>query len=272
MKKDDLENTEIMGMTLNEEAECLEVERDNEVETDALELAPALEMIAVNDPVMQQKMVEAILFASPEPVSLEALRNKLPETADLGAIILSLQEFYASRGVVLQDIGGRYAFRTAPEMASILQSHRHDEKRLSRAALETLAIISYHQPLTRAEIENIRGVATNKGTLDALMEAGWIKPGKRREAPGRPVTWVTTPMFMDHFGLADLNDLPGMEELKASGLLDRRPAIESVSMPSLFGDDEGDALSEGASTLASASDSENDLNNEEDFDDESRAA
>ena len=144
----------------------------------------------------------------------------------------SLQDDYSDRGVELVEIGGAWAFRTAQDLSDLIVLERNEEKKLSKASMETLSIIAYHQPVTRAEIENIRGVSTNKGTLDILLEQNWIKPGRRRETPGRPLTWVTTNHFLDHFGLEALTDLPGLDELKASGLLDRRPAIETI--PDLF--------------------------------------
>lgn len=178
------------------------------------------------------RILEALLFASPEPLSPRDLREVLPAGADLGAALHTLRQLYDGRGVHLVEVDGRFAFRTAPELSSYLERCRREERKLSRAGLETLAIIAYHQPVTRAEIENIRGVATSKGTLDVLLELGWIRPGQRRDIPGRPLTWVTSPAFLDHFGLEKLGDLPGMEDLKASGMLDVRPAIEAL--PDLF--------------------------------------
>ncbi len=176
------------------------------------------------------KIVEAVLFAAPEPLTTDQIRKSLPDDSDLGAAIAELESLYTDRGVNLKNVDGRYAFRTSDAAAPHLYAMRTDEKKLSRAALETLAIIAYHQPVTRTEIENIRGVAVGKGTVDGLMEMGWVKPGKRREIPGRPVTWMTTPAFMDHFGLSSLRDLPGVDELRASGLLDSRPAIETLDL------------------------------------------
>lgn len=184
-------------------------------------------------PISQQaQIVEAVLFAATEPLTLNQLRAAVPGDADMGAALAELQTIYAGRGITLKETDGRFAFRTADIVAPHLYQFRREEKKLSRAALETLAIIAYHQPVTRTEIENIRGVAVAKGTIDLLMEMGWVKPGKRREIPGRPVTWLTTPAFLDHFGLAALTDLPGIDELKASGLLDTRPAIDTI--PDLF--------------------------------------
>ncbi len=171
------------------------------------------------------RLIEAVLFASPEPVPDSDLAARLPEGVALRPILADLAQHYAGRGVVLMRVAQGWAFRTAPDLAPLLVDLRQEVRRLSRAAIETLAIIAYHQPVTRAEIESIRGVATNKGTLDVLLETGWIAAGRRRQAPGRPVTWVTTPAFLDHFGLASIDDLPNLEDLKASGLLDLRPAV-----------------------------------------------
>ena len=189
---------------------------------------PALIAVPLDDPQQQRRLVEALLFASPEPIKLRAIQARLPDTADVGFILTELQKEYSERGVHLVQFEDAWAFRTAPDIGPQLVLNKKEEKRLSKAALETLSIIAYHQPVTRAEVENIRGVATNKGTLDVLMEAGWVKPGRRLETPGRPVTWVTTTQFLDDFGVSDLNDLPGLAELKSSGLLDTRPAIDTI--------------------------------------------
>lgn len=181
------------------------------------------------------RLLEALLFASAEPLSTSALHERMPDGADVGGLLMTLQGHYEGRGVHLIQIeGGQWAFRTAVDLADDLNLEKQVRKKLSRAAMETLAIIVYHQPVTRAEIENIRGVATHKGTLDTLMEMGWIKPGRRRETLGRPLTWVSTPGFLDHFSLEALTDLPGMDEMKASGLLDRRPAIDTIHQDDLF--------------------------------------
>lgn len=175
------------------------------------------------------RVVEAMLFASSAPLTPSSMRERLPEGADVGGLLLKLQEEYTDRGVTLINLDGSWAFRTASDLGDALQLKREVRRPLSRAAMETLAIVAYHQPVTRAEIENIRGVVTSGGTLDILMEQGWVKPGRRREAPGRPLTWVTTTDFLDQFGLQALTDLPGLDELKASGLLDRRPAIDATT-------------------------------------------
>ena len=179
------------------------------------------------------RLVEALLFASAEPLTEEGLRRHLPEGADVAALMAAVTEAYGARGVNVVRVAGGWTLRTAPDLAPRLQLERTVTRRLSRAAVETLAIIAYHQPTTRAEVEEIRGVALGKGTLDALMEAGWIKPGRRRETPGRPVTWMTTEQFLHHFGLDSLKDLPGLEELKAAGLLEAKPTTlgESLDMP-----------------------------------------
>ena len=182
----------------------------------------------------QLRLIEALLFASPEPLTVNAIRERMPEDADVGGLLMELQRIYEGRGVSLLNMDGHWAFRTSADLADALSMKKDIQRKLSKAAMETLAIVAYHQPVTRPEIENIRGVAISNGTLDVLMECGWVKPGRRRESPGRPLTWVTTPAFLDHFGLTALNDLPGMDELKSSGLLDARPAID-VTTGSLFG-------------------------------------
>lgn len=186
------------------------------------------------------RLLEAILFAAAEPLDMKTISDRFPETQHeaLPSLIDTLKERYAGSGVTLVERDGRYALRTASDLAGSLDLQRETPRKLSRAAQETMAIIAYHQPVTRAEIENIRGVAISNGTIDALIEAGWVKPGRRREVPGRPLTWVTTPLFLDHFGLESLEALPGLEELKAAGLLDKRPAIDNIHAGDLFGDDE----------------------------------
>lgn len=216
------------------EADDEEVLADSpEVEEGDVAVEP-LPMVALDDPAEQKRLIEALLFASPEPISLKSIQNRLPDSADVGGILIQLQQEYAERGVNLVRLEDSWAFRTAADVGPYLALAKKEEKKLSRAALETLSVIAYHQPVTRAEVENIRGVATNKGTLDVLLEAGWIKPGRRRETPGRPVTWITTNAFLDEFGISLLTDLPGLQELKASGLLDTRPAIENIGGADLF--------------------------------------
>ncbi len=174
------------------------------------------------------RILEALLFASAGPLSTKDLHERLPEGADVGGALMDLQRLYEARGVNLVQLDGHWAFRTAADLAEILAVEKEVNRKLTRAGLESLAIIAYHQPVTRAEIENIRGVVTHKGTLDVLIEAGWVRPGRRRETPGRPLTWVTTTAFLDQFNLESVMDLPGLDDLRASGLLDRRPAIEAI--------------------------------------------
>jgi segregation and condensation protein B len=179
------------------------------------------------------RIAEALLFASAEPLSAEALAGRLPEGADVEAILRDLAELYAPRGVNLVRVAGKWAFRTASDLSFVLARDVVEQRRLSRAAMETLAIVAYHQPVTRAEIEEIRGVATSKGTLDLLLETGWIRLRGRRKAPGRPVTYGTTPAFLEHFGLDAVQDLPGLEELKGAGFIEGRvPPDLSVPVPS----------------------------------------
>jgi len=179
------------------------------------------------------RIAEALLFAAAEPLAREELAGRLPQGVDVDAVLADLRELYAARGVNLVQVAGKWAFRTAGDLSYILARDVVEPRRLSRAALETLAIIAYHQPVTRAEIEEIRGVATSKGTLDLLLETGWIRLRGRRKAPGRPVTYGTTPAFLGHFGLDAVDDLPGLEELKAAGFLEGRlPPGLAVPTPS----------------------------------------
>jgi segregation and condensation protein B len=179
------------------------------------------------------RIAEALLFASAAPMSADDLRGRLPEGAEIEAILQDLAEHYAERGVNLVRVAGKWAFRTAGDLSFVLARDVVEQKKLSRAAMETLAIIAYHQPVTRAEIEEIRGVATSKGTLDILLETGWIRLRGRRRVPGRPVTYGTAPAFLDHFGLDTIEDLPGLEELKGAGFIEgRAPPGLSVPIPS----------------------------------------
>jgi len=191
------------------------------------------------------RIIEALLFASPAPLREPAIATHLPGEADLRGLMAILKAHYAERGVNLVRVADGWAFRTAADLAGKLRIEQDVPRKLSRAAVETLAVIAYHQPITRAEIEEVRGVSQSRGTLDVLLEAGWIKPGRRRQTPGRPVTWHTTTEFLDHFGLETLKDLPGVEELKAAGLLDTRPAAQAFrgeDMADLLEeDDEGEA-------------------------------
>jgi segregation and condensation protein B len=179
------------------------------------------------------RLLEALLFASSEPLDERTLASRLPEGIDVRAALAQLQDDYATRGVNLVRIAGKWTFRTAHDLAWLLARESVEQRKLSRAALETLAIIAYHQPVTRAEIEDIRGVSISKGTLDVLMETGWVRPRGRRKAPGRPITFGTTEAFLAHFGLEAVGDLPGLDELKGSGLFDGRlPADFTMPAPS----------------------------------------
>ncbi len=183
-----------------------------------------------------ERIAEALVFAAAEPVSEAYLAQRLPAGTDVRGIMLGLKAFYATRGVNLVQVEDHWAFRTAADLSFALSSDAQEVRKLSRAALEILSVIAYHQPVTRAEIEDIRGVQTSKGTLDVLMEAGWVRFRGRRRTPGRPVTFATTRDFLDHFGLEELRDLPGLEELKGAGLLAGRiPPNFHVPLPS--GDD-----------------------------------
>ena len=176
------------------------------------------------------RLLEAVMFASSEPVSERSLTHRLPDGVNVKPLLRELCSFYEGRGVNLVRRGGAWAFRTAPDLGQRLNLEVEVSRKLSRAAIETLAIIAYHQPVTRAEIEEIRGVSLSKGTLDLLFEEGWIKPRGRRDTPGRPMQWGTTDNFLDHFGLESVSQLPGLKELRAMGLLDSRPAMEAYSM------------------------------------------
>ncbi|CAN5282578.1 hypothetical protein BH10PSE15_BH10PSE15_18170 [soil metagenome] len=174
----------------------------------------------MNQPSDLVRAVEAILFAATEPLTLDAIRAHLGESADVRGTLDALATDYAGRGIELVRRGERWHFQTAADMAHLLRRDREEPRKLSRAGIETLAIIAYHEPATRAEIEAIRGVQISKGTIDVLMEAGWVRPAGRREVPGRPLLYATTPDFLAHFGLASRRDLPGLEDLRAAGLLD----------------------------------------------------
>ncbi len=177
------------------------------------------------------RMAEALLFAAAEPLDEATLRKRMPKTARVPAVLAALEDQYRHRGVNLKKVAGRWAFVTAPDLQHLLEEHRQVQRKLSRAAIETLAIIAYHQPCTRAEIEEIRGVSISKGTLDVLMETGWVKVRGRRRVPGRPVTYGVTDEFLTHFGLESADALPGLEELRASGLLEALPASGGIPMP-----------------------------------------
>jgi segregation and condensation protein B len=192
----------------------------------AITVAPADQ--AANEPSDELRLLEALLFAAPTPVDEDTIKQRLPEGTDIPALIDEITAFYAPRGVNIVRVAGGWTIRTAPDLAPRLKLTQKVGRKLSRAAIETLAIVAYHQPVTRAEIEEIRGVIISKGTLDTLMEAGWIVPKGRKQTVGRPVTWVTTEAFLLHFGLASLADLPGIDELRAAGLIGPR-AVSTLS-------------------------------------------
>ncbi len=180
----------------------------------------AVARLAASERAQKLRIVEAVLFAAPEPIDVARIAQHLGEGDDIAGLLDEIQAAYAPRGINLISVAGKWAFRTAEDLSFLLQRYAVEERRLSRAALETLSIVAYHQPVTRAEIEEIRGVSTSSGTIDLLLETGWIRPRGRRRAPGRPVTYGTTESFLNHFGLASIKDLPGLAELKGAGLLD----------------------------------------------------
>jgi len=186
------------------------------------------------------RMIEALLFAAAEPLDEATLALRLPPGVAVRPLIDGLIETYRGRGVNLIEVGGRWTFRTAPDLAFLLRRDTEETRRLSRAAIETLAIVAYHQPVTRSEVEAIRGVAVSRGTLDVLLETGWVKPAGRRKTPGKPLTFKTTDVFLDHFSLAQIGDLPGIEDLKAAGLVDPRQAL-----PVIGRDEDLEPLEEG---------------------------
>ena len=185
----------------------------------------------VNEPDPFARAVEAVLFASERPLAPAEIALHVGE-GDVGRALGAIEQDYAGRGINLVERGGAWSFQTAPDLAPLLRRDREEPRRLSRAGVETLAIIAYHEPVTRSDIEAIRGVAVGKGTLDVLLEAGWVRPAGRRETPGRPLTFATTPAFLRHFGLASRRDLPGIDDLRATGLLDPVPPhVTEVEIP-----------------------------------------
>jgi segregation and condensation protein B len=188
---------------------------------------------AVQPRAEELRLLEAMLFASAEPLDEKSLAARLPQGTNVREALVRLQEEYATRGVNLLRIGGKWTFRTANDLSWLLSKETVETRKLSRAAIETLAIIAYHQPVTRAEIEELRGVSTSKGSVDVLLETGWIRPRGRRKSPGRPLTYGTSEAFLSHFGLDAVGDLPGLEELKGAGMLDGRlPPGFAVPVPS----------------------------------------
>lgn len=208
-------------------------ESEIETEDDAAVAAESADAGAFVDTALHLRMLEALLFAAAEPLDEDTLKSRLPREVDMAALLADLQELYEPRGVNLVKVGGKWALRTAADLAFLLRKETVEQRRLSRAGIETLAIVAYHQPVTRAEIEEIRGVGVSKGTLDLLLEIGWVRPRGRRKTPGRPVTYGTTEAFLQHFGMDRVGDLPGMDELKAAGLLDSSvPAGFAMPSPS----------------------------------------
>lgn len=186
----------------------------------------------------QERMVEAVLFASAAPVTLRDLTARMPHGCNPAEALAHLRKKYDGRGVQVVKIGDTWAMRTAPDLGFLMQKETVESRKLSRAAIETLAIIAYHQPVTRAEIEEIRGVSVSRGTVDQLLEMEWIRLGRRKMTPGRPVTFVVTPQFLDHFGLESARDLPGLKELRAAGLLENRPPPGALALGDLDESDE----------------------------------
>lgn len=195
----------------------------------------------------QERMVEAVLFASADPVTVAELNARMPHGCDAAEALVHLRKRYEGRGVRVVKVGDAWAIRTAPDLSFLMQKETVETRKLSRAAIETLAIIAYHQPVTRAEIEEIRGVSVSRGTVDQLLEMEWIRFGRRRMTPGRPITFVVTSEFLDHFGLESARDLPGLKDLRAAGLLENRPT-PSTMLQLTDGEDE-DESAEGQSEL-----------------------
>ena len=218
-----------------EQAEVEELSAEPvETPVEAAAVAAAVTDVVSPDHAQHLRLLEALVFAGTQALDEKELADRLPNDADVARLLADLSEMYANRGVNLVKVAGGYAFRTAPDLSEKLKIERPVTRKLSRAAIETLAIIAYHQPVTRAEIEQVRGVGLSKGTLDLLFEQNWIRPMGRRRAPGKPVTWGTTDFFLEHFGLPSLDDLPGHEEMKAAGLLDPR------AQPPIFRPEEPD--------------------------------
>ena len=195
----------------------------------------------------QERMLEAVLFATAEPVTLKEIEARMPHGCDAAEAMVYLRKRYDGRGVQVQKIGDAYAMRTAADLGFLMQKETIEVRKLSRAAIETLAIIAYHQPVTRAEIEEIRGVSVSRGTVDQLLELEWIRFGRRKMTPGRPVTFVVTQGFLDHFGLENARDLPGLKELRSAGLLENRPP--PGTLPMIGEGDEDEESTEGQSEL-----------------------
>lgn len=232
----------VSAQTISDAPDCDSSENDDGEECDAgddKDIRPTNEIWSAAETAEHARMAEALLFAAAEPLDEKTIASRLPTGADIGSILSVLKQQYENRGVHLSHAAGRWRFLTAPDVAHVLQIEKVEQRKLSRAAMETLAIIAYHQPCTRADIEDVRGVAVSKGSLDQLMEIGWVRlRGRRRDAPGRPVLYGTTSLFLEQFNLDSVMDLPGMADLKAAGLLDARlPPGFSVPTPTDGGDD-----------------------------------
>ncbi len=208
------------------------MEADTVTQTESLFEAPEM--------AEQERMVEALLFASAEPLSIRQIEERLPHGSDAAEAMALLRKRYEGRGVSVMKVGDCWAMRTSPDLGFLMQKEKVETRKLSRAAIETLAIIAYHQPVTRAEIEEIRGVSVSRGTIDLVMELDWIKLGRRRMTPGRPVTFLVTQTFLDHFGLESSRDLPGVRELRDAGLLDNRPPPGAI--PGVISDDPDEGI------------------------------
>lgn len=230
----------------------------------------AVKALSTTDRREKLRVLEALLFAANEPLDEARLASHLTEGDNVRELLADLQAFYAERGIHLVRVSGKWAFRTAEDLSYLLERHAKEERRLSKAALETLAIIAYHQPVTRAEVEEIRGVTTSGGTLDILLETGWVRPRGRRRAPGKPITYGTTDQFLNHFGLDNIKDLPGLSDLKGAGLLDSSlpPGFtmpEPTDVAALMKDelpleaDDGEEASQAELDLAAEEDADGDL-------------
>lgn len=233
---------------------------DNDmIDTNSPAIESGLPMVVETQPELDPqllRLLEAVLFASAEPMNEEMIAARLPEGSDVPRLVAALAELYANRGVNLVQAGGHWLFRSAEDLAPQMRVFANPQRKLSRAAIETLAIIAYHQPITRAEMEEIRGVGLSKGTIDILFEQGWITPRGRRQSPGKPVTWGSTKQFLTDFGIESIESLPGIDELKAAGLLDKRPAIQitDAALPvedeAPLSQEEQEQLAEDAAFLA----------------------
>jgi segregation and condensation protein B len=258
-----------MQMTGNQAERAVEMTEEDEQSANAPMLPLPSNVMALPSADRREKLriVEALLFAAPEPLKEAELAQHFGQGEDVKALLEELQGLYAGRGVNLVRVAGKWAFRTADDLSFLLERQAIAQRRLSRAALETLAIIAYHQPVTRAEIEEIRGVSTSKGTIDVLLETGWIKLRGRRRAPGRPVTYGTTEAFLEHFGFEQIQDLPGLSELKGAGLLDSNlPPGFSMPNPDDAPDlrEDEDPLEDEEEPLGAGEDDEDEIAGEDD--------